>query len=119
MSGAPDALVAGSTQDFCEALAQNTLLASIDQMWNANPLREVVPIDWAGIAHALRIVGLRSLANPGRAISTAAEFNANVLRSAAETWNDAIRRWWGSAPLPRMLFHGDHHEDPIRVRKPP
>src|SRR5258708_3499904 len=57
LSGTPDALVAGSTQDFCEALAQNPLLASIDQMWNANPLREVVPIDWAGIAHALRIVG--------------------------------------------------------------
>ena len=35
-------------------------------MWNANPLREVVPVDWAEIARALRIVWLRSLEKPRR-----------------------------------------------------
>ncbi len=96
LTPAMGALQAGSTADLSKALEQNPMLASIDRMWNANPLREVVPIDWAGIAHAVRVVSLRSLANPGRAIAMAAEFNANALRSAAEIWNDAARRWWGT-----------------------
>ena len=45
------------------------MLRSIDQMWNANPMREVVPVDWAEIARALRTVWLRSLARPGKAIA--------------------------------------------------
>ena len=82
--------------DFSRALADNPMLASIDKMWNANPLREVVPIDWAGIAHALRVVWLRSLANPGHALSKAAEFNASVFCAATEAWNDAASRWLGA-----------------------
>ena len=57
-------LAAGSKQ-LNEILARDPLLRSIDQMWNANPLREVVPVDWAEIARALRTVWLRSLARPG------------------------------------------------------
>jgi polyhydroxyalkanoate synthase len=39
---------------FEELVANDQVLRSIDQMWNANPLRDVVPVDWAEIAHALR-----------------------------------------------------------------
>ena len=42
-----------------KAFAENPVLASIDKVWNANPLHDVIPIDWAGIAHALRVVWLR------------------------------------------------------------
>src|SRR5215210_2399831 len=50
---APDVL-AGGVKQLQESLSKNPTLRSIDQMWNANPLREVVPIDWAEIARALR-----------------------------------------------------------------
>jgi hypothetical protein len=33
-------------------------------MYNANPLHDVIPLDWAGIAWALRTVWLRSLNRP-------------------------------------------------------
>jgi len=33
------------------------MLRSIDQIWNANPLREVVPIDWAEIVSVHRVGG--------------------------------------------------------------
>ena len=58
---APDVLTGGVKQ-LEEGLSKDPTLRSIDQMWNANPLREVVPIDWAEIARALRTVWLRSLA---------------------------------------------------------
>jgi polyhydroxyalkanoate synthase len=83
--------------DFIAAFARNPMLSSIDQIWNANPLHEVVPIDWAAIAYALRVVWLRALARPDRVIAIAAEFNVNALRAAANAWNDAAMRWWGES----------------------
>ena len=82
--------------DLGAMLAGHPALALIDKMWNANPLHQVVPVDWAGVSHALRVVWLRSLSNPARALATAAEFNAHALRSMADAWNDAARRWWGA-----------------------
>src|SRR3954453_16505708 len=69
---------------------------SIDQMWNANPLREVVPIDWAEIARALRTVWLRSLRKPETA-KAIAEFNTDLWRSALQVWREAGQRWLGTA----------------------
>ncbi|WP_158800906.1 alpha/beta hydrolase [Acidisoma sp. L85] len=83
--------------DFIAAFARNPMLTSIDKIWNANPLHKVVPIDWAAIAYALRVVWLRTLVRPDRAIAIAAEFNVNALRSAANAWSDATMRWWGES----------------------
>ena len=94
----PDATPFGRPMDLSTSFAHDPLLASIDKVWNANPLREVIPIDWAGIAAALRVVSMRSLANPARAMSIAMAFNADMLRSAADAWGEAAQRWWGAAP---------------------
>ncbi len=80
-----------------EIPAPDSILRSIDQMWNANPLREVVPVDWAEIAAALRTVWLQSLRQPGRTTSSLVDLNVRVLTAATEIWNDAGRRWWASA----------------------
>src|SRR4051794_34278121 len=88
---APDAL-AGGVQQLEEGLRKDPTLRSIDQMWNANPLREVIPIDWAEIARALRIVWLRSLrkAETAKAI---VDFNTDLWRSALQVWHEAGQRW--------------------------
>ena len=65
-------------------------------MWNANPLREVVPIDWAEIARALRTVWLRSLRKPETA-KAIVEFNTDLWRSALQVWHEAGQRWLGLA----------------------
>jgi len=96
--GTPDAiagnLLAAGVGQLNEAVGKNPALQAIDQVWNANPLREVVPVDWAEIARALRTVWLRSLRDPGKAISAAADLNARVFSAATETWTEAARRWW-------------------------
>ena len=91
----PDVL-AGGVKQLEEGLQQDPTLRSIDQMWNANPLREVVPIDWAEIARALRTVWLRSLRKPETA-RTIVDFNTDLWRSALQTWNEAGQRWLGLA----------------------
>src|SRR5271165_4659491 len=96
--GTPDAiagnLLAAGVGQLNEVVGKNPALQAIDQVWNANPLREVVPVDWAEIARALRTVWLRSLRDPGKAISAAADLNARVFSAATETWTEAARRWW-------------------------
>jgi polyhydroxyalkanoate synthase len=54
----------GDHQQLAKMLSGDALLTPIDRMWNANPLREVIPVDWAEVARALRKVWLRQLADP-------------------------------------------------------
>ena len=75
-------------------LSKNPLLRSLDQLWNANPLHEVVPIDWAEIAWALRTVWLRSAGKPKAAMSLF-EFNQGLWRSFFDAWHEAGQRWLG------------------------
>ena len=95
-AAAGDLLAAGMKQ-LNEGLGNDPALRAIDQMWNANPLRDVVPVDWAEIAHALRTIWLRSLRDPSKAISAAVDLNARFLSAATEAWNDAAQRWLAGA----------------------
>ena len=91
-------MLAGGVKQFNDLLAKDPILRSIDQMWNANPLREVVPIDWAEIMRALRTVWLRSLAKPEQALAGVAELNLQMLGGPAiDVWSEAGKRWSGMA----------------------
>jgi poly[(R)-3-hydroxyalkanoate] polymerase subunit PhaC len=89
-------LISGGVDQLQASLSQDPTLRTVDQMWNANPLREVVPVDWAEIARALRIVWLRSLRKPGTALAVV-DFNQDLWRSALEVWHEAGQRWLGLA----------------------
>jgi len=99
----PDDLVgnimAGGVKQLNDILARDPLLRSVDQMWNANPLREIVPIDWAEITRALRTVWLHSLPKPQKAMASVAELNMNFWRSTMDAWNEASKRG-GASPAP-------------------
>ena len=88
-----DGLPAGGAMQFGNVLAKDPFLRTVDRMWNANPMREIVPVDWAEVARALRTVWLRSMSRPGAAMAAAVELNADLWRSAVEAWNEAGRRW--------------------------
>ena len=85
----PAICMAPVPRQFGEALGNDPMLRSIDQMWNANPLRDVVPVDWAEIARALRTVWLRSMRQPVNAMSAVTELNTRLLTAATEVWNEA------------------------------
>ena len=94
---APDNLAgnmpASGSKQLSDILGRDPLLRSIDQMWNANPMREIVPVDWAEIARALRTVWMLSLANPGESLQSAADLNTRLWQSAIDNWNEAGQRW--------------------------
>jgi poly[(R)-3-hydroxyalkanoate] polymerase subunit PhaC len=124
----PDVLVGnmltGGVKQLNDILAKDPLLRSLDQMWNANPLREVVPIDWAEITRALRTVWLHSLRKPEKAMASVAELNMTLWRSAMDAWNEAGQRWWGlagtdqsqgaaTAPSDKRFAAPEWHNNPI------
>src|SRR6266545_2946330 len=90
-------LMAEGLQQWTQALARDPLLHTIDDMWNANPLREVVPVDWAEIVRALRTVWIRSLSNPATAVTSFWELNERLVQSTMEIWGEAARKWAGVA----------------------
>ena len=91
-------ILASEALQLNEDLQKDPLLGSIEQMWNVNPFREVIPVDWAGIAASLRIVWLRSMREPGTAMTALAKLNAALWRTAFDVWSDAGNRWLGMAP---------------------
>jgi polyhydroxyalkanoate synthase len=92
-------LIASGVQQLNDILVNDPILHAIDQMWNSNPLHDIVPIDWAEVARSLRTVWLHSLRQPGSFIESTADLNARLLTTATEIWNDAYRRWWeGTGP---------------------
>ena len=95
----PGGVLADGARLLSELVAADTTLQAIDRMWNANPLRDVIPVDWAEIARALRIVWLQSLGRPS-SIESAMKLTAAMWQSAIEAWNDAGKRWGGAAAVP-------------------
>ena len=94
-----DQMAGGLLQDgvkqLSEMLANDPILRATEEALNANPLREVIPVDWAEIARALRTIWLRSLRRPDKAMQAAADLNTRLWQSAMDTWSEAGRRWLG------------------------
>jgi polyhydroxyalkanoate synthase len=88
----PDQLT-GSLQQLREIAAKDSILDSIlrvtDDALNANPLCQVIPVDWAEIARALRTVWLRAISRPERTMAAAADFNMRQGQATMDTWNEA------------------------------
>ncbi|QDA36919.1 class I poly(R)-hydroxyalkanoic acid synthase (plasmid) [Paracoccus liaowanqingii] len=92
-------MAADRTRPNDDILSRDPILGAIAQMWNANPLHKVVPLDWAEITWALRTVGQRALARPGTTKSVM-EFNQDLWRMTFETWQETGRRWMGVVEPP-------------------
>ncbi len=88
-------LLQGGLRQLGEMLARDPILRATEDALNANPLRQVIPVDWAEIARALRTVWLQTMSRPDKALAAVAEFNMQAWQSAMEAWNEAGRRWWG------------------------
>ena len=95
----PDDLVgsmlAGGVKQINDLLAKDPLLGFVDQMWNANPMRTVVPIDWAEITRSLRTVWLLSLRKPKNALTSSADLTMTLFRTTMDAWKEAGQRFWG------------------------
>ena len=79
-------------------LAKDPILRAAEEALNANPLHDVIRIDWAETARALRTVLLHQLCRPETAITAAAELNLKLFQSTFDIWTEAAQRWCGMVP---------------------
>jgi polyhydroxyalkanoate synthase subunit PhaC len=81
------------------AIRQDPLLSTVEKLWDANPLQNVLPINWVEITRALQTLWAREMSDPARATQRATEYNQRLFQTTMEVWSDAAARFWG---LPRQ-----------------
>src|SRR3954452_15800901 len=91
----PDAVPpsAGSEEGFGEA--GDPLLSMVEKVWEANPLSEVLPINWVEITRALQILWAREMRDPAHAAQRTVEYNRRLFEATLKVYNDATARFWG------------------------
>jgi len=77
------------------AIRQDPLLATVEQLWDANPLQNVLPINWVEITRSLQTLWAREMSDPARATQQAMEYNQRFFETTMEVWSDATSRFWG------------------------
>ena len=77
------------------AMANDPLLSAIKQISDANPLRNIIPLDWAEITRALQTLWMREMSNPQRAMQMATEYNRRLFETTMNVWTDTVSRFWG------------------------
>ena len=77
------------------ALRNDPLLSALEKLWDANPVQNVLPINWVEIGKSLQTLWQRELSDPVNAMQRVADFNARVWGAAFENWQDAANRFWG------------------------
>lgn len=77
------------------AIANDPLLSAMEKLWDANPMQNVLPINWMEITKSLQTLWAREMTDPQRAIERATDFNAQVWGATMEAWRDSASRFWG------------------------
>jgi polyhydroxyalkanoate synthase len=81
------------------AIANDPLLSAMDKVLDANPLRDIMPLDWLEITRALQTLWMREMSDPARAMQVATDYNRRLFEKSMDVWNDAMARFWG---MPRQ-----------------
>lgn len=104
-------------EDLNQLLSSDPLLAAMHSLWSANPLSDLLPINWVEAAQALRVLGMRSLNDPSQALETAVEFNLRTSAAVAEVWNAWLARCW-NLPVPEPVHQAKPAKEDKRFDAP-
>jgi poly[(R)-3-hydroxyalkanoate] polymerase subunit PhaC len=66
------------------AIANDPLMSALEKVQEANPLSNVIPIDWVEITRALQTLWMREMSNPARAMQVATDYNRRFLEATIE-----------------------------------
>jgi hypothetical protein len=68
------------------AIRSDPLLSVFEKLWDANPIQNVLPIDWIEITRSLQTLWAREMSDPARAIERATEFNTRLFENTMRNW---------------------------------
>ncbi|MGB3680867.1 MAG: class I poly(R)-hydroxyalkanoic acid synthase [Rubrobacteraceae bacterium] len=93
------------------------ILATMDRMWRANPLQDILPMNWIEISRSLQTLALREMSDPQRAMQAATEYNVRMMAATMEAWNTAAARMWG-LPVPEQTKQVEPGKGDNRFKAP-
>ncbi len=76
-------------------IRDDPILSTMEKLWDANPVQNVLPINWVEISRSLQTLWQRELSDPANAFQRATDFNARVWGATLKSWQDATNRFWG------------------------
>src|SRR5687768_1349479 len=77
------------------SVRNDPLLSTVEKLWDANPIQNVLLVDWSEITRALQTLWAREMSDPARAIERATDFNARLFGATMRSWQEATNRFWG------------------------
>ena len=77
------------------AIRNDPLLSTLEKLWDANPVQNVLPINWVEISKSLQTLWQRELSDPAAAMQRATDFNMKLWGATMDSWQDATNRFWG------------------------
>ena len=77
------------------AMANDPLLSALSKIQEANPLANIVPLDWLEITRALQTLWMREVSNLVRAMQVATAYNQRLFETTMNVWSEAAARFWG------------------------
>src|ERR687886_2780632 len=77
------------------AMANDPLLLALEKAQQANPLRNIIPLNWLEVTRALQTLWMREMSDPARAMQVATDFNRRFFEKSMEVWANATSRFWG------------------------
>ena len=77
------------------AMRHDPLLSTVEKLWDANPVQNVLPLNWVEITRSLQTLWMREMSDPARALQRATDFNAKLFGATMDTWREAANRFWG------------------------
>src|SRR5213078_3215959 len=66
----------------------------IDDLWQANPMSRLVPLNAGEVARSFQTIWLDTLRNPERGLAAYTDF----VSQATQIWTNATLQMWGLAP---------------------
>jgi polyhydroxyalkanoate synthase subunit PhaC len=77
------------------ALRSDPILSAVEKLWDANPLANVLPINWGEITRSLQTLWMREMSDPVRATERMTEYNRRLFETTMNIWQDTAARFWG------------------------
>ncbi|MGH8503402.1 MAG: PHA/PHB synthase family protein [Gammaproteobacteria bacterium] len=71
------------------------VMSVMQTLRDANPLKDVIPINWTEITRALQTLWVREMSDPERAMQVATQYHYRLLEATMDMWADAATRFWG------------------------
>ncbi len=93
MSAAPGST--GEEEGPGGATAGDPLMSAMRKLADANPMSNIIPLNWMEISQSLQTLWKREMSDPQRAMQVTADYNRRLFETNMKVWSSAVSRFWG------------------------